>query len=104
VHLGRFIEVVHSKSYADAIEIGFAMSKAGVTVKYQKDTEIVSVNDEIHATYTYKSTKRTQDISMEKAEYSVGARNLTFRNTSDGFTVRLNGKQIGGKATHQSGL
>lgn len=104
VHLGRFIEVVHSKSYSDAIEIGVAMTEAGVTVKYQKDTEIVSASDEIQATYTYKSTKRTQDISMEKAEYTVGAKNLTFRNSSDGFTVRLNGKQIGGKASHQSGL
>lgn len=104
VHLGRFIEVVHSKSYSDSIEIGVAMNKAGVTVKYQKDTEIVSSDDEVHATYTYKSTKRTQDISMEKGEYTVGSKNLTFRNSSEGYSVRLNGKLIAQKAQHQSGL
>ena len=48
VHLGRFIEVIHTKSYADAIEIGISLNKSGKTVQYGKDKEIISKDDEIH--------------------------------------------------------
>lgn len=104
VHLGRFIEVIHTKSYADAIEIGISLNKSGKTVQYGKDKEIISKDDEIHALYSYRSTKRTQDISMEKAEFTAGTKNLTFRKTEQDYTIRLNSKLLNEKATHQSGL
>lgn len=40
IHLGRFIEVIHSKSYSDSIEIGVSLEKAGVKVQYFKDREV----------------------------------------------------------------
>ena len=104
VHLGRFIEVIHSKSYSDAIEIGVSLDKAGVSIRYSKEHEIVGVNDEVHATYSFKSTKRTQDISMEKAEFNIGQKNLAFRKSGADYTVRFNNKLINSKAMHQSGL
>ena len=104
VHLGRFIEVVHSKSYSDAIEIGVSLNKSGVSIKFGKEKEIVSASDEVHAIYSFKSTKRTQDITMEKAEYSVGDKYLTFRKSKTNYTIRLNSRPITPKAVHQSGL
>lgn len=104
VHLGRFIEVIHSKSYSDAIEIGVSLNKSGVSVQYSDDKEIISANDEVHAIYSFKSTKRTQDISMEKADYTVGTKNLVFRKSESNYTIRLDSKLIIPKAIHQSGL
>ena len=104
VHLGRFIEVIHSKSYADSIEIGVSLNKSGVRVKLDKDNDLINENDSIQAVYSYKSTKRTQDITIEKAEFNIGSKNLTFRRTSADYSIRLNSKLLSPKAKHQSGL
>lgn len=104
VHLGRFIEVIHSKLYTDSIEIGVSLDKAGVRVRYSGDSDVVGKEDEIHATYSFKSTKRTQDITMEKAEFNVGTKNLYFRKSGTNYTVRFNSKLISSEGSHQSGL
>lgn len=105
VHLGRFIEVIHTKSYSDAIEIGVSLNKAGVTVKFSKEEEaILGKDDEVQVVYSYKSTKRTQDITMEKAEFSAGQKNLVFRKSEPLYSIRLNSKLLNTKARHQSGL
>ena len=104
VHLGRFIEVIHSKLYTDLIEIGVSLDKAGVRIRYSKDYDVVEAEDEVQASYSFKSTKRTQDITMEKAEFNVGAKNLCFRKSGTNYTVRFNSKLISSEGSHQSGL
>ncbi len=103
-HLGRFIEVIHSKSYSDSIEIGISLNKAKRSVKHSPERIIISPDDEIHALYSFKSTKRTQDISMEKAEFNAGSKAITFRKTKDVYSIRLDSKTISPKGEHQSGL
>jgi predicted ATPase len=51
VHLGRFIEVIHSKSYQDLISLGICVGHNN--------------QFELNAEYSFKCTKRTQDIILQ---------------------------------------
>ena len=70
VHLGRFIEVIHSKSYADLITLGLDIPKQsfpvydGKTIAYQSGA--------IQANYSFKCLKRTQDTVLERGSVIIG--------------------------------
>lgn len=104
VHLGRFIEVIHSKSYDDNIEIGVSLNKPGVKVEYEENREVINSVDDIQVLYSFKSTKRTQDISMERAEFNVGKKNLTFTKSANDYSISFNSKTLNPTAKHRSGL
>lgn len=70
VHLGRFIEIVHSKSYADPIALG--ISAGNIEIKFGDE----AIKGEVSGAYTFKSTKRTQEISIAKVTLKVGGRTL----------------------------
>lgn len=104
VHLGRFIEVIHSKSYSDSIELGFtftAPSKFG----YSKES-LIDKGASISANFSFKSTKRTQDIFIERAEFITPKIALVYRKTAkdDTYSVRLDGKATTFTALHIGGL
>lgn len=70
VHLGRFIEIVHSKSYSDPISLG--ISAGNIEIQLGKEP----INGEVSGAYTFKSTKRTQEISLAKVTLKIGMRTL----------------------------
>ena len=70
VHLGRFIEIVHSKSYSDPISLGISAGEIGI--EFGKE----SIKGEVSGAYTFKSTKRTQEISLAKVTLKIGGRTL----------------------------
>ncbi len=70
VHLGRFIEIVHSKSYDDTISLG--ISAGDIEIKFGAET----IKGEVSGAYTFKSTKRTQEISIAKVILKIGTRTL----------------------------
>jgi hypothetical protein len=72
VHLGRFIEIVHSKSYSDPISLG--LSAGNISIQFGKEI----VEGEVSSSYTFKSTKRTQEISLAKVILKIGTRTLTI--------------------------
>lgn len=74
VHLGRFIEVIHSKSYTDEICIGFETLAHRILKRSKADEGIQNHT----ANFTFKCTKRTQDIYLSKAEYSINNKLLEF--------------------------
>jgi len=78
VHLGRFIEIVHSKSYADPISLG--ISAGEIEIPLGKE----SVKGEVTGAYTFKSTKRTQEISIAKVILKIGNRTLEISPKKDG--------------------
>lgn len=96
VHLGRFIEVIHSKSYQDSMSIGIGIDRIGRGLAISKATPVVSANDPLTASYAFRSTRRTQDMYMERAEFALGGRNLSFRAERQGATyaARLDGKVV----------
>lgn len=104
VHLGRFIEVIHSKSYSDSIEIGISLNKSKRSINFPTKDIAIDPDDEIHALYSFKSTKRTQDISMEKAEFVAGTKNFMFKKTKNDYAIRLDSKVLQHRGAHRSGL
>ena len=68
--MGRFIEIVHSKSYDDPISLG--ISAGNIEIKFGSET----IKGEVSGSYTFKSTKRTQEISIAKVALKVGGRIL----------------------------
>lgn len=71
VHLGRFIEVIHSKSYSDVLELGVDVGEVGNKMSISTKS-IFNEGDQVTAKFTYKSTKRTQDVTLDKASLTLG--------------------------------
>lgn len=86
VHLGRFIEAMHSKSYGDAITLGLTIEDAhylgfGQSLSDKPNTQ--PSKGVVHADYAFRSTMRTQDVSVASADLSGG---------TDQFRLRPQGK------------
>jgi len=106
VHLGRFIEVIHSKSYSDAIEIGISLGKSKKKVNFIIDDEVIKIGDAVSVLFSFKSTKRTQDAFIDRAEFSAGALRLVFKidPKKASYSVRMNGKVLAATASITAGL
>lgn len=103
VHLGRFIEVIHSKSYSDSIDIGitFPVSRG---YSFSKRT-IFKKGDAVTASFSFRSTKRTQDIYIDRADFSTPSMSLSYRKSKgDEYTVRVGGKIMPLTARHTGGM
>ena len=105
VHLGRFIEVIHSKSYADLIGIGFESSTPRSLRRFKGMAKSSSENP-FSADFKFKSTKRTQDTYLESATYSSGGGILEFKLTkkTSQFEVKFNGTKVNVEANYTSSL
>ena len=105
VHLGRFIEVIHSKSYADLIGIGFESSTPG-NFRRLKGSSKSSPEQPFSADFKFKSTKRTQDTYLESATYSSGEDILDFKlnKKTSQFEVKFNGVKVTVEANYKSSL
>ena len=88
VHLGRFIEIAHSKSYKNPIELGIEVGNIEIQTPDEKISGIAS------AFYTFKSTKRTQEIFIENACLRVGGRTIQIVRNKAGH-YKLNDSGIG---------
>jgi predicted ATPase len=72
VHLGRFIEIVHSRSYDDPIELGIGLNKIEVLLASPGPKQTIHrVDANLTASYQFKCTKRTQEVYLEEARYSA---------------------------------
>lgn len=103
VHLGRFIEVIHSKSYSDAIGIGFESTN----IKHRSNRQTkLNPTDVFSANFSFKSTKRTQDIYLDRLSYASPTGKLNFkRNKSlSTYSVDFNGKAVVGISSYESAL
>lgn len=85
VHLGRFIEIVHSKSYLDLIEIGLNLGSTKFLNKVGE--KIYEISGDITATYAFKSTKRTQEVYVHSAILAIGDQKieLTITDKANGI-------------------
>lgn len=86
VHLGRFIEVIHSKSYQDAISMGVEIPGVRFTVVDGRDRARVQTGD-LRACYNFKSTMRTQNTFLHTASLEVGGERFDVRRAGDRFEV-----------------
>jgi len=103
VHLGRFIEVIHSKSYSDAIEIGLTYRLPGKIALPGGFS--IGKNDSVTACFSFKSTKRTQDIYIEKAIFSTPALKVELTKLDDeNYLVSVNDNPTKFHARHTGGF
>ena len=91
VHLGRFIEVIHSRSYQDVISLGVTIKRMPFTVFAPKDgkgrQQAVSAQATASAEYAFKCTLRTQDIHLTEARIAVGDHQFTAKKDKQGYLV-----------------
>jgi predicted ATPase len=73
VHLGRFIEVVHSKSYNDPITLGIELKDVKFTQFEPGTHKQQPMSGLLSADYSFKSTKRTQDTYLDSATIKIGS-------------------------------
>jgi len=69
IHLGRFIEVVHTKSYNDHIGLGIEIDNVRLILPDSNRRSPKKVSGE--ACFDFRCTKRTQDIYLSKATYKI---------------------------------
>lgn len=77
VHLGRFIEVIHSRSYQDTISLGLHIDAVHIPDLVPKKPKVNKVDASM--CLEFKSTKRTQEVSIESGEVKVGDRTYRIR-------------------------
>jgi predicted ATPase len=106
VHLGRFIEVIHSKSYGDAIGIGFESINTTHHIRRIGNQQKMTPGEVFTADYSFKSTKRTQDIYLDRLSYTSTTDKLNFKlNKSRAkYSVDFNGKSLAVDSVYDSAL
>lgn len=72
VHLGRFIEVQHTKSYKDTITLGIDVAEVRWSDRSSGGKRPSMQSGTGSCVFTFKCTKRTQEITVIRAEYIVG--------------------------------
>lgn len=91
VHLGRFIEVIHSKSYQDYISLGLKVSGVPLMMpdeagKTKHETSIV----EVEAKLKFKCSQRTQDVRLHNATIKVGDYEYTINDENNCYVAKCN--------------
>ncbi|MBX3589880.1 MAG: AAA family ATPase [Burkholderiaceae bacterium] len=83
VHLGRFIEVIHSRTYKDAIRLGVEIPGVRIMTLRAKNAAAAPPVT-VAADYAFKSTRRTQELYLENALMTAGTRSIEVKRTKEG--------------------
>lgn len=99
VHLGRFIEVIHSKSYQDQIGLGISLRDTTIHMiepGQEGKIESIAKSGELKAYYNFKCSQRTQKVTLEAFEYLLGEPISSGRKAGAAYTIvyRSGRKQI----------
>lgn len=101
VHLGRFIEVIHSKSYQDQIGLGVSLKNVSVLNlgikrsggKNEFEQEII--NGELRANYSFKCKKRTQEVTLESFNYTIAGRSTGGKRSENRYNITfMSGRRV----------
>lgn len=101
VHLGRFIEIIHTGSYQDEMVLG--LSCPAPTTKRKPPLPVGEFTTE----WSFKSSQRTQEVSVTKARITSTSRTFTVRERAKGkgtYEVVEAGTSKKYEATANSGL
>mgnify|MGYP001810645558 CR=1 FL=1 len=85
VHLGRFIDVIHSKSYQDEIELSIELNDTSI---YEPENSGTTYSGALRAEYTFKSTMRTQETSLIKAIITIGSLRFELIRKGVNYTLK----------------
>lgn len=85
IHLGRFIEIVHTHSYEDCIKLGVGVDEA--RFRSGKKDGSFSLHT-AHTTFDFRSTVRTQEIQIEKGEAAFDDHKFQITRKGKVYTLR----------------
>ena len=89
VHLGRFIEIIHSKKYADSIELGLTIGERSVALpRFAKKAANETVSGDVRAKFTFRSTLRTQEVFVDSAVVEIGSRSISFTKHGSNYRAK----------------
>lgn len=100
VHLGRFIEIAHSKSYSSSIQL--SLDLGDVKIGFDGKGEY---QGRCTASYSFKCRKTTEEIYLTEASLSVGEFKVCIKkdkNSDSEYNVTNNKFDIASKATRKS--
>ena len=83
VHLGRFIEVLHTKKYSDKLKLGISTDE--ISFRFGEEPKEITGNVEVM--YEFKCTKRTQEIRIETADIKFADMWFTIKWTDKGYVL-----------------
>lgn len=88
VHLGRFIEIIHSKSYQDVINLGIGFRDIEMTgFRFdagKKRYHATRSRGNASGTYRFKCTKRTQEVHLDSAQLNLLGETITAKRSVRG--------------------
>jgi hypothetical protein len=97
VHLGRFIEVSHSKKYSESVTLGVGIGETTVPQPHRPRTEKLDLSGIARARYEFKCTRRTQDVMLESAMLSIGSQEYSAKKRGQRYDLTI--KPSNSKAT-----
>ncbi len=108
VHLGRFIDVLHSKSITDSFSIGISINQASPLL-FRSDTPENTPESlpTIQAEYSFRAKAATQEIYTKTAKLSNGNETYTFNRKSvsgDNYSILRGGKKLPFEANPSGGF
>lgn len=107
VHLGRFIEIIHSRKYTDTIQLGVDVGAIRIRRPERSGSKRVvveTVEAQVQANYHFKSTRRTQDIFISSGEVRVGDENYKIKQGTVSISVENARTGVSGKFARGSGF
>jgi hypothetical protein len=94
VHLGRFLDVVHSRSIKDSFTIGLGLKRASFTLFRTKDDAEHPLP--LYFEASFKAKAAAQEIYINSATMSLGPSHYQFEKIpkENGLHARLNGNSL----------
>jgi predicted ATPase len=96
VHLGRFMDVIHSKSMNDTFTIGITVNNPSVLFAHEPP-KAIDAPPCIQAEYSFKAKAKTQELYIKKAELSIGNECFVFNRrgvSPTDYSISTNGKKF----------
>lgn len=100
VHLGRFMDVIHSKDAKDSFSIGVRIEKPVELISILKSDD--KLDEHLQAEYSFKAKASTQEIYIQSAVMEIGGDSRNFerlKNSDASFSVHKSGKKMPFTAT-----
>ena len=101
VHLGRYVEVVHGRSYSERLRLGVTIPNVELA-KLRGRPERVP----LEAVFEFSCTRRTQAINLQSLKLTAGDQNYEIQRKKGtlNYDVRVNGRVSGAAALLRPGL
>lgn len=98
IHLGRFLDVIHSKKITDSFTLGIGITTA-------KDISVFSdpkikLGTQINAEINFKAKKAAQEIYIQHMQLEIGSTKYKYSKNKQGYNILKNQKTLNFSTMH----